>query len=498
MREHISMINENINRALPARAPLIVIAVLLGYCCILFMSVVSYFSFNIFPTEIVVFKYDRWISLLSLAYFTVLMITGFGSIRRFCFLTPLAIMTVPNAINSYFPSIFLGPLTDSTNATFPFITHIDLFLILGIVNLYVTKNYPKQGKSQFDWLVLLLVVFFLAGVFYKFFLTGDVTRYLNNAFHIRYLALVYILHTYFANARNRESFLRGVLFAAPILLLECIVTTITGGHNIFGSFSSGNFANNVLGHFLVFITLLLYFARNKEYRSSMMTDLVIALVFLGMLLTGVRGAYLSFVLCFVASYMFRTFSFKNAIAVCATLFIGLAVLISSYIDLAYWGDFFYSVTYIYQNGFDANAIKIDPTVTSIFTRVALWIGTAQMYLDNFVFGVGFAQWNILKSAYGIPFNMLLDPHNDYLFYLVSYGSVIGFGFLWMIYLSPIIHILKTARDKVVLNPYYHALLGFCFSGLTNANTSKHQVFAFIIIITFFAVFYEQNEERRSL
>jgi hypothetical protein len=215
-----------------------------------------------------------------------------------------------------------------------------------------------------------------------------------------------------------------------------------------------------------------------------------------MLMTGVRGAYLSFILCLLSTYVLTRLSFRRSILVFVSVIALLLFIISRYIDVDYWDDFIYAVVYIFQNGFDAYAIRIDPTTTSIFTRITLWIATTKMYFDNLLFGVGFAQWNMLKAEYGVPFRLLLDPHNDYLFYLVSYGSFMGIGFLWLIYLKPIMYFIKYSGNSIAVNPYYFALFGFCFSGLTNANTSKHQVFALVLMIAFFAV-YRDKERHKS-
>ena len=468
-------------------------AVTFLYGVILLLSGISYFSFYDFPFNPVVFKYDRWISLVSLIYFFVLIMFSFGSVRRFCYATPLVILTVPNAVNSYFPSIYLGPLTDKTNATFPFVTHIDVFLIFGLASLSFSKSdSTSKHHSGFDFFVVAMTAFYLFGVFATFFISGEITRYLNNAFHIRYLALFYLSHRFFVARPNREIFLKGLFLAIPIVLVESTVTSVLNGHSFLGSFSSGNFANNVLGHLFAFATILLIFARNREYSATFLTDIIVFMVFIGMLLTGVRGAYLSFILCFLCTFVLTKLSFRKAFLVLLILIAVLLFILSRYIDLEFWSDFLYSITYIFQNGFNAQAINIDPTTTSMFTRVTLWIATTKMYFDNLLFGVGFAQWNMLKTGYGIPFRMLLDPHNEYLFYLVSYGSLMGLGFLWFIYIKPIIYFIKKSSNGYVLNPYYYALFGFFFSGLTNANTSKHQVFALVLIIAFFAVFRENE------
>jgi len=463
--------------------------VLCTYVSILILSAASYLPFSDVTDNLVFFRYDRWLAAASLLYFCCLLVFAFGNIKRFCLALPLVLLTVPNAINSLFPSILLGPVSDYSNAAFPFVTHVDIYFIFGLFNLARVRFIASS--LNIDALILAMMFFFMAALIFIVFSAGDITRYVNNAFHIRYLAGVYLLHTIFSIAENRSAVLNGLIVALPIILLECVFTTVVNGYSFFGHFSSGAFANNVLGHFLAFASVLLIFTRNIEYESSLLSDIVIILTLMGLALTGVRGAYLSFSMCLVIVFSITHISRKVLSLLVPFVVFGLVMLAVLVLDLDYWAEFLTSVFYIIENGFVAENIRIDDTVTSMFTRVTLWIATIQIYLDNIWFGVGFAQWNLLKADYGVPFRVLLDPHNDYLFYLVSYGSVIGACFFWLVFIKPIAYLFRGSIGAK-LNPYSCAILCFGFSGLTNACSSKHQIFAFVLVISFFAVFYQRH------
>ncbi|KAB0302367.1 O-antigen ligase family protein [Vibrio fortis] len=170
----------------------------------------------------------------------------------------------------------------------------------------------------------------------------------------------------------------------------------------------------------------------------------------------------------------------------------------SILDVTYWLDFSRSITNIYNSGYGSENIKIDETNSSMLTRFTIWFASIRMFFDNFVFGVGFGQWNFLKTDYSIPFNVLLDPHNDYIFYFVSYGFISGFLFVHMTYLRAIIYVIRTRRCIQAINPYYYALFGLSISSLTNANTSKHQVAVIVSSLIMMASFYskENNMEMK--
>jgi O-antigen ligase len=463
------------------------------YFVIVVINAVSYFPIAESAEVEVIYRYSRWLTVVSLAYFFFLFVASIGNRVRYCFILPLVILTVPNAINSIFPGIMLGPTTDKTNASFPFITHIDFFLVAGILQ-YIREPHLTTPFFKLCFFISGLMLLFLSGVVYLVFAGEDLARYLNNAFHIRYMALLYLLHPLFLVPEARAAFIRGVIYSVPIILLEAGTSTLIAGASFLGQFSSGNFANNNFGHLLATMFIFLFGVWRHRRRDFMISS-VLVLLAVSVAATGVRGALLALFLTFATSFVFKRLSFSRVLLISVSLIGAVSFLLLNVFDLSYWKRFFEGVIFIAQNGFDAEKLAIDPMVTSLFTRVALWVGTIQMILDYPIYGVGFANWNLLKSEFGIPFRYLLDPHNEFLFFLSSYGVVPGLGFFLLVHLGPVSFALQSIRGARSFNPYFFALLCFFFSGITNANSSKHQVFALVLSIVFLGLVHAQQQSK---
>ena len=118
----------------------------------------------------------------------------------------------------------------------------------------------------------------------------------------------------------------------------------------------------------------------------------------------------------------------------------------------------------------------DEDTSSLRTRVVLWDITAEMIKDNFLLGIGNGEWNYIKYDYGSPFDVLLDPHNDYLSYIVNYG-VIALFIVFFFYVFPMYKVVFIKREGDVFIAFVSFVIPLAISSFANANTLKHQVFA---------------------
>lgn len=110
--------------------------------------------------------------------------------------------------------------------------------------------------------------------------------------------------------------------------------------------------------------------------------------------------------------------------------------------------------------------------SSVRTRMALWQASLAMFADRPVVGVGWGQWNWLKAQYGVEFDVLLDPHNGYLWALAE-GGVVG---LIVVY-GGLLGFLLWLRPTL---PLFGVLLALVLE-LSNANLQK-PLFAVLIAI----------------
>ena len=69
-------------------------------------------------------------------------------------------------------------------------------------------------------------------------------------------------------------------------------------------------------------------------------------------------------------------------------------------------------------------------LSSITTRLSLWITSFDL-IEDFPFGIGLTHLIFIKSEYGFIIPVFIDPHNDYINFILKYGVING---LIMIYL----------------------------------------------------------------
>jgi O-antigen ligase len=473
------------------------------YASLLILCISSYTLNILDKSTLIEFRYDRIITIISLAYFSILLIVSLQSNKMFWFLLPFVVLTVPNAVNSIFPGFFLTHQGERGNASFSFISHIDLYLISNfLINVFRDKRISIEKESNFK-LLKCICLFLTIGLLYRSFdliLNGkDFIYALNGAFHFRYTFLILLISYQLTSKVNEKSFTNGLLLSIPVLALESVISTHLAGASLIGELRSGNFANNVFGNFLAFLFIYLFILKKEMTLGWPLHVFICTLLFILIIMTGVRGAIISLVLGFIAYFFFiRVGSIKLFSYVLLLLLSSVGLLFA--FDLEWISEYISvlieSFTIVLQEGYGADGIKIDDNNSSLITRIAIWKGTFLMAIDYWFFGVGASQWNYLKEAYNIPFKVLLDPHNDYLNFFCLYG-IPGLLFIYAIYIKPVKSVLF---NKVIknINPYQLSLFTLCISSLTNANNSKHQVFAIVIIFVVLSINFEINSNKKLI
>jgi O-antigen ligase len=420
------------------------------------------------------------LTIVSLAYFLLLCFAGAVAKRFYFFIFPFVILTVPNAINDLFPSFFLGPMGERGASTFAFFTHLDVFLLLGVLRLGRGRQATHRASSAI--LAILALVLFTVQAIYQY--QGKlVGPYFIGLYQIRYLLLLLMLVPMFDTQRGFRKLYLGVCFATPLLLFESIVTTFYGGGAT--NLASGNFAVNGYANLLAAISLFLSFSRRYALgptKGTLVISGYIALLVCAIVLTGTRAAAVSVVAGYILLHLICSPSSRrhlyNFLLLCSFILFFLAWLapvISGDVQANY-------TTAV--NGLDGSSLQ---------TRIALWTMTIEMISDHPFFGIGNGLWNYLKYDYGTPYAVLLDPHNDYLAHVVNYG-LLGFAVIFFFYIHPLstaiaqIFLWQQVELKRHVPPiaYLSFIIPISISSFSNANTTKHQVFAFFV---FFVLCY---------
>jgi len=318
--------------------------------------------------------------------------------------------------------------------------------------------------------------------------------YFFGLYQIRYFMLLALVVSLFDIKNDFKYLFWGVCLASVLLIFESFATTyIRGG--VGQRLGSGNFAVNVFGNLLAALALFLYFGRRYvPVRNGAKLFLFICMLSLvaAMLLTGTKGSLFSLLVSFVLLWRYAGFKSKSSYL----LFYGPVLL---FVSAAVYFFYVYVGHLVSLHLFDDGYVY-DSGTSSLRTRVVLWGITLDMIKDHYIFGIGNGLWNYLKYDYGSPFDVLLDPHNDYLNFVVNYG-VVGVGAVFLCYLYPLYNVLflkMRSTSHNFANSDYVVFASFiiplAISSFTNANTAKHQVFAlFILFLLFSYKFYHVPE-----
>lgn len=431
------------------------------------------------------------ISAVSLIYFIFLCLAGLTVKRYYFFVFPFLILTVPNAVNDLLPNFLMGPVWERNSSAFAFFTHIDFYLFFGVFRFYKDVDVKKEFVALF--VSVYFVIFFMMQILNKFDSDG-IGPYLFGLYQFRYFLLLFLVVSFFNIQRDFKYFFWGICLAAIILVLESFVTTYIRGGGFGSRLGSGNFAVNVYGNLLAALTLFLYFGRKHVSANLYVKMFVYICMFTlvsAMIMTGTKGSLFSLLVAFVLLWRFSGIKSKS----CFVLFYslgGLAILLCAYF-LYQYVDHLISIdtfndSYIYDTG-----------TSSLHTRVVLWGMTIDMIKDHYLLGIGNGLWNYMKYDYGSPFDVLLDPHNDYLSYIVNYG-LSGLVVVFFFYMYPLYKIvfLKGKAGKRIISQsgsyivFVSFIIPFAISAFTNANTLKHQVFALFCFFLLCAYKFHQG------
>ncbi len=407
----------------------------------------------------------------------------------FFFFIPFITLAFPNVINDFFPSFMMGPLSENKVASFSFFTHIDLYLLFGIFLFRHEKPNELSGKGIFYLLLFVLTIscYFILTVL----LTTSfdlLSLFATGTYQIRYifLFLLYLTQIKLSNDRTRL-IIYGLSFSVIFLFIESILFTyVEGKHTL----ASGTLAVNVYANIIAALLLFFTFIDSKTYQFNLMYFQPIRIITLGigftiLILNGTRIAMLSLIVAGGVFYLLTTFNYKNVIQMISRL-VGYGLLFVFLILIALQFDRFKSIIIVLTDLINLD-LKFNEDTASLFARLYLYKVSGNMILDHWLVGIGPGRWNFLKYDFGfqqtgsILTNVLLDPHSDYLSYLSQYG-LFGFIMMGFILIFPAVQFLKNPSNTLS----FFGIIPFTllFSGLTNSNTLKHQVFALSGLIIF--------------
>ncbi|WP_456415747.1 O-antigen ligase family protein [Thiolapillus sp.] len=413
------------------------------------------------------------IELVSLCYFSLLCIIGLVKKRYYYLSLPLVIISVPNAINDIFPGHVMGPPWEINSSVFSFITHIEIYLAIGIFRYW---NFSENEKDTLPYAFFISSLLAALAIFkfIEYIDTETIGYYTYGLYQIRYILLIIPIAYLFNPNRDFRPFFIGLVAASLLLVVESFITTQLHYGSLSGRLSSGNFATNVYGNMLAALFVFIAYAGNKLFSSAyynLMIASVAILLFISLILTETRASLISIFPAILLIALYKN-SYNKSFTYIA-LFI--AFIISTYF-------IYLSIQYLIYNEVISDSYVYQESTSSLHSRFILWSITTNIILDNLILGIGNGVWNYIKYDYGSPFEVLLDPHNDYLMIFASYG-IIGLISTFYIYIYPTYKSFTSINKYSTLGSLVSVfIVPLSISAISNANSSKHQLFALLLFL----------------
>lgn len=449
------------------------------------------------------------IGLLSiLIYLFILLIVVIRPTLYFLLL-PFVILAFPSVINNFFPSYYLGPIDERGASAFSFITHIDIYLMYGLIVFKQDKTnklklYSTSHKYNILGVLIISILFIYTIITTLGSKTGDaLALFAIGNYQIRYILYLTLFYYKFNIDLKRLNYIiYGFCLAVIFLFIESIIFSFVNGHPRLSSGSLGNnvFANIIAAIGFLFLPMLIYY---KKIFSLMKVNKKILFVSftICMIIVFLTGTRISLVSLLIGSLLLFIISMLKDGKINYKYILGLCSMLSIIIVFILYSERYRSIIDIVAAGNITEQIisanpeeQYDKFTSSLYSRYIMAIVSLDMFSENMIFGIGIGRWNKMKYDYGWETKSLLDPHNDFLSYISQYG-VLGLLLLFIVYIFPIVKFIK-----IRYNPYciFGAIPFILFiSSFTNSNTLKHQIFAITVlcavIVCNYTNYIEEND-----
>lgn len=414
------------------------------------------------------------ISVVSLILYLIVIAYGLASKKNFATGLIFVFLGFPSNINNFIPGFYLGNVSELGAIVFPFFTHIELFMMLGIFRYKLFQL--KQPKIESRYIFLM---FFLCLSFFINLLDSpshfEMGLMLLGSYQIRILLLLYVI----INSIEIDWFnsvVRGAKLSISFLFIESVLFSIKTGQT---SLVSGSLGANTFGNIMASLSLFFFvsFLKHKNKRQ-LFWALVPFLMAIG---TGTRMS----VLAFLAGLLIYKYSINN-LNLRKIAIIGSFILLLLYFLPEKFNIFKLVspqlVESVYTGASDEDFVEVRTSEnSSIITRLLLFRTSVNMIIENPFFGIGSGKWNYLKNDFGFPINVLIDSHNGYLAVISQYGIFPGILFIIFILIKPAFGFTSLKSKSNLFDLSYISLVMFV-AEFSNAGIFKIQVFTFLAFI----------------
>jgi O-antigen ligase len=421
-------------------------------------------------------------------------------VRLVYLILPFVFIAFPSIINNLFPGVLLSPSIDAGNAAYPIITHVDIFLIILLIRYTIAHRTLKLAPSFiitiaiFLFIVSSFIAILVAPTAHHIVVLGVCT------YPVRLLILLQLtLSNYVVRENDIDSIVKSLMFSILFLFFESLIYTIATQSSVLrsGTLEINSFGN-IVGQISVFLILFYLFWKPQSPRLRFFAIILIGLSI--MVLSNTRMALLAFFLNIIL-FTFARFAMGKKVL------IGVILIIASSIILKFTDQEKYSINNIAEHvkvhtdkihTLDLTQI-IDadrtPATSSIRTRMSLYQTSLNMFYDHPLRGVGYGNFNLMKSHYGFKDNVLIDSHNGYLFLLSQLG-IIGFFWIYLIYLKPFFLYRKHKNNPLFSLAIINTGIAIC--DITNAGIFKIQILALLLFNSLILIHYCKNLKKAEM
>lgn len=438
----------------------------------------------------------------SIILFLLIIYLSLQSDQLYFTLIIFIFIAFPSKVDNIFPAIAFG-IKGRTTIAFQLITHIDIYLLIGIIKGVIHKKKAiVKNNYLYTFSIGALIFSYIVNSFFK---SESIYEYLLLAtgfYQLRYLVLIYFLFSVHNVKKYKYQVLNGVYLSIAFLLIESSINTfISGGTRL----SSGTLNLNTLGNITALIGLVLFIIGKKfKFLSvqSILNILIILIAFYISFATETRIAIISVIV--LGSYLFlRNWkNFNRFITISFVSFLVLILIISLNLNALIPSRYQFSnltknVEFDLSQKKLKDQIKIhwSPETSSIITRLDLYQTSINMITENPLTGIGANRWNFDKAKYGSSFKILINSHNGYL-NVIAENGLLAIPLIILMYFYPF-YIVKNKLNYPNFNDpilFFSLInLGIAICDLSNSTINKHSIFAFLAFNTMYVIFYPRKK-----
>lgn len=369
-------------------------------------------------------------------------------------------IAIPNGVaNIFLPTILVSSTIDSDTVFLPVISlQVVLLLSYSLIHLrYFSMTHKTAAYFSATLLFSTIPAFFCL-------YPGGYLSY-SLLWFIGPIAMIIFMNLSESSSVNNLEILTNLsLIFFPIYLFDLLVSFLNFGYENFASYM---FATN--GHsFVSFLFCLFLLITPEKWKGkvgllSVYRIVCISGYFVGGVLSQGRVALIAF-------------------ALSVAIITGRKIIILSILILPIAADFVLSNSK-FQAVFEALiALDFDDTIawSSAFSRLTFWEVFLNIFQSYPIAGAGGLAANIIKYDFGFPYNVFVDPHNEYI-YILS-----GFGITGVLFLISALFMVTTGLNSIKKSHTMknampgNVILYIVICSLTNANSAKQNIQLLII------------------